>query len=137
MRNLISARAFSLVVALALAGPAAAQQAEIAETIQRQMDAFLAEDESAAFGFASPGIQGLFGTPENFGRMVRDGYPMVWSPGDVRFGKLAERGGLWVQNVYVSDAAGAPHLLEYTMEQIDGRWCIAGVRILEMPEAAV
>lgn len=133
MRHLLSV----LMFGIALAGPAAAQQAEITETIQRQMDAFLAEDESAAFGFASPGIQGLFGTPENFGRMVRDGYPMVWNPGDVRFGQLVERGGLWMQNVYVSDAAGAPHLLEYTMEQIDGRWRIAGVRILEMPEAAV
>ncbi len=127
----------ALLLAGALTGPALAQEDEIAGTIRSQMEAFLAEDAETAFTFASPGIQGLFGTPENFSRMVREGYPMVWHPGEIRFGGLDERGNYLAQNVYVTDMAGRAHALEYLMEQIDGRWRIAGVRLLDLPEASV
>jgi len=125
------------VMAAGLAGQAVAQEGDIVATIRGQMDAFLAEDPARAFTYASPGIQGLFGTPDNFARMVRDGYPMVWRPDDVRFGPLRQVEGAQLQSVYVTDADGRAHLLEYRMEQIDGRWRIAGVRLLQAPEASV
>lgn len=65
----------------------AQDDAAIEGVIRQQLDAFLAGDVDTAWGYASPEIQRLFGNPENFGRMVERGYPMVWAPGDVRFGR--------------------------------------------------
>ena len=105
----------------------------IENTIQSQIDAFLADDFSTAFGFASPAIQGLFGTPERFGAMVRNGYPMVCRPDSVEFGDLrAIAGGLY-QQVIVTDAQGTLHYLEYRMANMDGTWRISGVQIIEAP----
>ena len=66
-----------------LASPAVSQDMlepnpGIEDTIRGQMDAFLERDVAQAFTFASPNIQGMFGSAENFGRMVENGYPMVW-----------------------------------------------------------
>jgi hypothetical protein len=52
----------------------------IETTIQNQLNAFIADDFATAFTFASPNIKGIFGTPENFGAMVTQGYPMVHRP---------------------------------------------------------
>ena len=117
---------------------AAAQEARnpaIETVIQQQFDAFRAEDVGTAFSFASPNIKGMFGTPENFGRMVRDGYPMVWRPAEVQFLDLRRvAGNLW-QRVMVTDQAGRTHLLDYQMVETDQGWQINGVQIL--PQAAV
>ena len=131
----------TLVVAATMAGTLWAQDVrtpdpQIEATIQSQMDAFLQDDFNTAFTFASPNLRKMFGTSENFGAMVRQGYPMVWRPADVRFGDLREiSGGLW-QMVIVKDADGALHYLDYRMQQIDGTWRIAGVQILQAPEVA-
>ncbi len=112
-----------------------ARNLAIETVIQQQFDAFLAEDVGTAFSFASPGIKGMFGTPENFGRMVRDGYPMVWRPARVQFLDLRlVAGNLW-QRVMVTDQAGRAHLLDYQMVETDQGWQINGVQLL--PQAAV
>ena len=72
MRHMISA----ILVALALALPAKANE-DIEKVISNQIDAFLADDFETAFTYASPMIKDIFGTPEKFGQMVRQGYPMV------------------------------------------------------------
>jgi len=112
-----------------------ARNPAIETVIQQQFDAFRAEDVGTAFSFASPNIKGMFGTPENFGRMVRDGYPMVWRPAEVQFLDLRKvAGNLW-QRVMVTDQAGRTHLLDYQMVETDQGWQINGVQIL--PQAAV
>ena len=105
-------------------------------TIRDQIDAFLADDVATAFTFAAPGIQRLFGTPENFGAMVRNGYPMVWRPEELRFGELREIGGALWQKVIVRDAQGRTHVLDYRMEQVEGAWRISGVQILPAPDVS-
>ena len=82
MRRILLSAVLAAAAALTVL-PAHAQQARdpaIESTIQNQFDAFLKDDVGTAFSFASPNIKGLFGTPENFGPMVRNGYPMVWRP---------------------------------------------------------
>ena len=118
---------------LGLCAAAAAQDsaAAIRGVISDQIAAFRADDVATAFTFASPDIRGLFGTPDRFGAMVREGYPMVWRPGDVRFAELRERDGRALQRVLVTDGAGALHLLEYEMIPLDGGWRIDGVRLLD------
>ncbi|GGB05496.1 DUF4864 domain-containing protein [Allosediminivita pacifica] len=128
-------RRFLIVLAaITMAGtaPAPAQEAEIETVIREQLDAFLAEDVDTAFEYASPSIRNMFRTPGNFGAMVRNGYPMVWRPGEVRFGLLEDRDdGLW-QRVYITDAAGTGHALEYQMTEVEGHWRISGVRMLDL-----
>jgi hypothetical protein len=127
-----------LVAILALcAAPARAQDpAEaIRGVISDQIASFEADDFAKAFEFASPTIRQMFGDPDNFGRMVRDGYPMVWRPSGLRFSGLAEREGHLVQGVLVTDQAGALHVLEYEMVPGEGGWQINGVRLLRAGDA--
>jgi hypothetical protein len=134
MRRLL----LSLVLSLLPALSAPAQEARnpaIETIIQQQFDAFRADDVGTAFSFASPNIKGIFGTPENFGMMVRNGYPMVWRPAEVQYLELREvAGNLW-QRVMVTDQAGRTHLLDYQMVQTGQGWQINAVQLL--PQAGV
>lgn len=122
----------AMVAALVLAGGAAeADPAAIRAVIDGQMDAFRAGDVDGAFGYAAPGIVGMFRTPDTFGEMVRRGYPMVWRPGSVEYLGVEEAGGAWTQDVLVTDAAGRLFTLEYTMVETAAGWRIAGVRLLD------
>lgn len=124
------------IVAVLLAGASLAQdeRSAITGTIQSQIDAFLADDFETAFTFASPNIKRIFGDSERFGTMVRQGYPMVWRPAEVRFLELDSMGPYLLQKVLITDAQGVPHLLEYQMIQTADGWQINGVRLLEAPE---
>lgn len=133
MRHLI----LSLILGLGLTLSAQAQNDEIQSNIQAQIDAFKSDDFATAFTFASPSIQRLFGTPENFGAMVRNGYPMVWRPADVRFLELREVAGQLWQKVMITDAAGNLHVLDYQMVDLENGWKINGVQILDSPGSAV
>ena len=104
---------------------------DVKSVISSQIDAFLQDDFVTAFDFASPMIQGMFGTPERFGNMVRNGYPMVWRPADVEFLSTDERGGALIQNVMIKDAGGKLFLLEYEMIETEKGWLINGVRVQE------
>ncbi len=124
----------SVVTALALTGPAAAQSDAIRSVIGAQLQAFQADNFAEAFRFAAPNIKGLFGTAENFGVMVREAYPMVWRPSEVQYLNLEERGGQQVQRVLVSDAAGVLYTLEYYMVETPEGWQIAAVSVLRAPQ---
>jgi hypothetical protein len=122
---------YACLTAALLAPPATAQEAPIEGTIRSQIEAFLADDFGTAFTFASPNIQSMFGTPDNFGAMVKNGYPMVHRPSDVRMGELREiEGRLW-QKVYVTDAQGRGHVLDYQMIETPDGWKINGVHVLK------
>ena len=99
-------------------------------TIQNQLDAFVADDFATAFTYASPTIKSMFGTPENFGAMVTQGFPMVHKPGNVQMLELREvAGNLW-QRVLITDRAGASHVLDYMMIETPDGWQINAVQIL-------
>ena len=124
MRNALSALLLTLLL---LPNPATADETAIQGVISSQIEAFRADDFVDAFDFASPNIRRQFGTPERFGRMVRQGYPMVHRPETLRFGDLREeRGRLW-QRVIVTDASGQTQLLDYNMLETDSGWRINGV----------
>ncbi|WP_241524065.1 DUF4864 domain-containing protein [Oceaniglobus indicus] len=104
----------------------------IEAAIERQIDAFSADDFEVAFEFASPMIRHIFGTPERFGAMVRSGYPMVHRAAKVEFLELRRiDGDLW-QKILVRDGGGAYHTLDYQMQpDTDGTWRINGVQLLK------
>ena len=123
-----------------LAGTASAQQpdyqtapiadadrAAIQSIIQRQVEAFRRDDGPAAFGYASPMIREMFGTPETFMDMVRQGYPMVYRPRLFDFAELVTRNGRPTQKVRVIGPDGRHHTAYYPMTQLpDGTWRIDG-----------
>jgi len=133
-KRIIPALGLSVWAALASAQELLAPDPDIEATIQNQFDAFLDRDVGEAWQYASPNIQSLFGTPENFGRMVESGYPMVWSPGQVEFIDLQTLSGRIVQRVEVIDQAGTAHYLGYQMVQTENGWRINGVQILRGPQ---
>jgi hypothetical protein len=129
-----SAAAFILLIGLS-AGLASAQPAslsdadrtEIRSTIQHQEEAFARDDGAAAFGDASPMIREMFGTPEIFMDMVRQGYPMVYRPKLFDFAEVVIRDGRPTQKVRVIGPDGRRHTAWYPMMQLpDGTWRIDG-----------
>jgi hypothetical protein len=111
---------------------APADRAAIASVIGRQIEAFRHDDADAAYGYASPMIQGLFGTASHFMAMVQQGYPPVYRPQSVHMGALVIRDGRIVQRVDIVGPDGRRELALYTMEQeADGTWRIDGCQLTE------
>ncbi|MEX0366362.1 MAG: DUF4864 domain-containing protein [Ruegeria sp.] len=132
MRHLFLA----VFLSLGLAVSAQAQSDEIEANIRAQIEAFKADDFATAFTFASPSIRDIFRTPDNFGAMVRNGYPMVWRPAEVEFLELRDISGALWQKVRITDADGTVHVLDYQMINLESGWKINGVQILEAPGVA-
>jgi len=124
-----------LVLLLLIGMPAFAQADDadkpaIVGVIQKQLDAFQGDRAAEAFGYASPDIQHLFGTPDKFMAMVRQGYPPVYRPRSVDFRELVTSEGRIVQKVLFVGPDGVPVIAEYFMErQPDGSWRIDGCRL--------
>src|SRR5258707_2393626 len=91
---------------LSLAGAAQAQsvsdadRAAIRQVIEAQVDAFRRDDGDAAFKYASPAIQGMFGSPEIFMYMVRQGYHLVYRPPAFDVREIVSRQGHAAQKVH-------------------------------------
>ena len=139
MMNLLKAWtvAIAFVFVMASEGRAAEvlpREPGIETTIQSQIDAFLVDDFAKAFTFASPNIKSIFGSADRFGQMVRQGYPMVWRPGEVRYLELREISGALWQKVMIRDQAGGIHLLDYQMINTGDGWQINGVQVLRAPD---
>lgn len=113
-----------------------ADDVEIQSTISNQLEAFRQDDFGKAFSYASPTIQGVFGTSERFEQMVRTGFPMVHRNADVKFLNLQQAEGTLRQHVQILDIRGVYFVLEYIMIQIDEEWRIDGVRILRADEVS-
>lgn len=135
MRDILTGLALAVLLAAPLRAEPAAEAVQ--GVISDQIEAFLADDVAGAFDFASPGIRGIFGTPERFGQMVRNGYPMVWRPGELRYLGIEGTGDRRRQVVEITDRAGQLHRLEYSMVQTDEGWRIDGVRLLPAPPPLV
>ena len=127
----------SLIFVFGLSGGARADEAALRAVISSQIDAFLAEDVDRAYSFASPFIQRKFGTPETFGSMVREGYPMVWRPSDVTFLDAEVIAGKLWQSVLLRGPAGKSWIADYEMIELEEGWKINGVQVRAAPEVAV
>lgn len=132
---------FVIVFGLLLA-PLPVQAAEpgdgIRATISRQLDAFGRDDWVEAFTYASPMLQKLFGTPEQFRNMVLGGYRAVYRPQQVTFRELDTSGPRPVQMVFFIGPDGLAYLAAYEMEQQqDGSWRISAVQLIRDAAKAV
>lgn len=120
-----------MVIWVSVSVSAVADPKEMQSVIDRQLEAFQADDFAKAMEFASPVLQQYFRTPENFQRMVTQGYPMVWRFDSVRYLESRVEGGVHWQRVMIRDLQGAIHVLDYRMTQTAAGWRINGVQILD------
>ena len=127
--KLIAAGLFSITLSTIAYAEEPPGAEEARAVIRSQLSAFEDEAVDTAYGFAAPNIQRIFPTPEVFGRMVRNGYPMVWNPSETFFLGAEQRGDTIVQSLRIVDQAGIPFIAEYQMVMIDGKWRISGVQI--------
>jgi len=123
-------------MAQAADAPSAANQALIRQVIQAQLDAFRQDDAAAAFSFASPTIQAMFGTAERFMAMVRGGYQPVYRPREVAFQPLRVIEDQVIQPVTVVGPDGEPVIALYKMEWLDAEkvWKINGCVLAQSPD---
>lgn len=123
-----------LIAALLAATGAQAQDLSIEDVIANQLQAFNDRDIAEAWQYASPMIQGMFQTPENFGAMVQNGYPMVWDNSNVRFLDQEDFGNRTRQEVLIEGPDGAFYILDYQMVETPDGWQINGVQVIPAPE---
>lgn len=115
----------------------AADRAAIRGVIESQMAAFRRDDGAAAFGFATPNIQSMFGDPDNFLAMVRRGYAAVYRPRSVEFAELVGDAERPVQLVHVVGPDGETAIAAYEMARAGGGpWRINGCVLLPSPRKA-
>lgn len=121
------------LMALAPLNGAKAQSAEDAAAIRTvitdQIAAMEVDDWDKAFSYASPTIQGIFGSPDNFSEMVTRGYPMVWRPKRFETGPLTETAAGLTQTMVFEDQQGRLYIADYAMQKVEGVWRINGVQI--------
>jgi Domain of unknown function (DUF4864) len=107
------------------------ERGRIRAVIEGQIEAMRRDDAAGAFAFASPSIQAIFRTAENFLTMVRTGYAAVYRPRSVAFTDLLRFDEVLVQLVDVVGPDGRPVIAAYVMEiQPDGSWRINGCELL-------
>ena len=126
-----------LALLLLFAGAASAQTAApdgkmLQGIVKSQIEAFRHDDAAGAYGFASPGIQAMFPTPDIFLGMVRQAYPPVYKPSSIAFGDVAQTPAGPVARVFLTAADGSNWIALYTFQQQpDGSWKISGCQLLK------
>lgn len=126
-----------LAALLSFATPFAAFADPVTDVITDQLDAFSERDPQRAFSYASPMIQGLFGSPENFAAMVERGYPLIWSNRSKAFTDRFEQGQRIRQTVIITGVNGAREAFEYDMIRLNEEWKINGVRPVPLSDVGV
>jgi hypothetical protein len=122
------------LTAMFLATPAFTQDASIEDVITNQLKAFNDRDVTQAWQYASPMIQGMFGSPDNFGMMVERGYPMVWDNSNVRFLDRQDFDSRTRQEVMITGPDGQFYILDYQMIETPDGWLINGVQVIPAPD---
>jgi hypothetical protein len=126
MRRVVLALFLMFFAAPVFAGDAEIKSAQ--DTIDRQLQAFLADDGALAYSFAAPNVKRIFPTVESFMSMVTSGYVPVYRPQNYSFGKSMQTGPTSiVQQVLIVGPDGKDYEAVYTLElQEDGTFRITG-----------
>ncbi|MBU2952903.1 DUF4864 domain-containing protein [Marinobacter sp. F3R08] len=105
------------------------KDADIRDTILRQIEAFANNDQEQAWSFASEGIKRRFGSSQVFIDMVREAYPAVHSATAIEFTERVPHGAFEIQAVRLQGPEGKRWDAYYRMVLTEGVWKVAGVRL--------
>ena len=131
MRKAFLASLLALSWGVPARADAAAHRAPLRADLERPLEAVRRHDGPAAFAFASEEIKALFGTPERFMAMVREGYGAIYAPRGFAFGEARAEDGRVRQIVEFDGLDGDGIVALYDMErQPDGSFKIAGVDLV-------
>lgn len=103
------------------------------EVIEQQITAFLNDDATTAYSFASPEIKSVFPNAERFFEMVKKSYGPVYRPGNYAFGRnqVSPDGTVAYQEVLISAPDGKDWAVYYELKrQRNGQFAINGVRMM-------
>ncbi|MDO9316564.1 MAG: DUF4864 domain-containing protein [Burkholderiaceae bacterium] len=108
-----------------------AHAAKARAVVQAQLDAFAADDARRAFQLASPSARKHLGSPDNFIKLVRKNYAVVYRPASVAFLKPQLIDGVVMLGVQMTDSQGAAWLVTYQLErQPNGLFLIDGCELV-------
>ena len=99
----------------------------VKKVISSQLMAFKEKNIEKAYSFAAPNIQRQFFNAENFGLMVKNGYPVIWKPKSYQFVKFSSNGTRSIQRVLFRSSTDALLTYDYLLEKFSNEWRIAGV----------
>ena len=99
----------------------------VKEIISSQLMAFKEKNIEKAYSFAAPNIKSQFLNAENFGLMVKNGYPVIWRPKNYRFVKFSSNGTRSIQRVLFRSYTDAILTYDYLLEKFSNEWRISGV----------
>ena len=99
----------------------------VKKVITSQLMAFKERNVEKAFAFAAPNIKRQFLNAENFGLMVKNGYPVIWRPKNYQFVKFSSNGTRSIQRVLFRSTNDALLTYDYLLEKFSNEWRIAGV----------
>ena len=105
------------------------KDADIQETILRQIEAFANDDREQAWAFASEGVKRRFGSSDVFVDMVREAYPAVHQATAIEFAERVPHGAFEIQVVRLQGPDGKRWDAYYRMVMSEGDWKVAGVRL--------
>jgi len=126
----------ALFISFGVAVQAADDVAAAQSIIRSQEQAIGRDDASAAYSYAAPSIQNMFGEAEAFMAMVRRNYAPVYRHKSFEFGEARASDGKIAQRVHILDAEGEPWEALYTLEQQpDGSVKISGCILLKAGQA--
>ncbi|WP_375172427.1 DUF4864 domain-containing protein [Marinobacter sp.] len=129
LRLLVAVFASALVWAAGVQADGADKDADIQETILRQIEAFANDDCEQAWAFASEGVKRRFGSSDVFVAMVREAYPAVHQATAIEFTERVPHGAFEIQVVRLQGPDGKRWDAYYRMVMSEGDWKVAGVRL--------
>lgn len=101
-------------------------QAQTRAVIEAQLEAFQKSDSAKAFSYATPNIQTMFGSAENFMKMVMEGYDVVYRPASVRFVTFETDGSSALHTLQMVDQQKTLWNVYYVLQKRpDGSWLIS------------
>ncbi len=122
----------SLLSTLVVADESEMVMKEVRNTISSQIEAFKENNIEKAYRFAAPNIQAQFPTPQVFGMMVRNGYPVIWRPKSFKFTKFQDLGNKSIQRVLFQSYNGSIETYDYILEKYADLWKISGVLTINL-----
>ena len=102
-----------------------ADKVSIKTVVSKQLQAFAEDNALEAFSYASPKIQSIFSSPDNFMIMVKKSYPSVYRPRNINIGMVEIYRGIPILLVYLVGPDGKFVTAKYTMQkQSNKQWKI-------------
>ncbi|NKB52450.1 MAG: DUF4864 domain-containing protein [Rhizobiaceae bacterium] len=139
MKNALNKLLWPILIVMLATGLSRAQtgpslpselQTVVQSIIGGQINAFKTRDHEAAFGYAAPSIQQMFGSTDQFIGMVKNGYGAIYGARNWSFGRGEAKGDALIQEVMIIGPQGLDWVALYTLrKQADGTWRIAGVQM--------